>query len=717
LTSLAPQPTEVAGTGPATVLKSTCRMCHGGCSTLIHVREGRILRIEGDPDGPLNHGRLCPLGAASEHLVHNPARLTHPLVRAGERGEGTWRQASWDEAYDLICEKIRKIWAEHGREGIALGAGTGRHHCNFVPRFANQLGTPNWCEPGTAQCFFPRVNTMNLTFGGVAWSDYRGDRMPDVLLFWGHNPLVSSPDGEVGFMVRDALATAPRTIVVDPRRTLLARRADVHLQLRPATDDALALAMVNVIVEEKLYDAAFVEEWTYGFDRLAGHVRQFTPDWAEPITWVPAGQIRAAARLWAEAQPGAVEWGCAIEHTPSSVQTVRAISMLPALTGAIDVPGGWCLGMGSIAPFPFLAEVLPETQKAKRLGADRFRLLGGEGATVVPSAHIAAVFESMRTGNPYWTKGLLVFGGNPLATYADTQLVYESLTKLDFLLVADLFMTPTAELADVVLPAAAWPEVNQIVAMPYFGEDVVLAQQQAEQVGECKQDEVIFAELARRLDLPHADEDPADVFDQQLAPLGITYEDLAASGPIQIPMRYRKFEEGGFRTPTGKIELYSTRLEELGYDPLPGYSEPPESPLSTPELAERFPYILITGARLPVFFQSEHRQIPKLRRARPEPQVEIHPETAARHGIEHGDWVVISSPRGSIRQRALVTEDIDPRVVHCQHAWWFPERAGWEHGIFESNANMLTSQAPPYDPAMGTYQLRGLLCSIEKEQR
>lgn len=715
MTSLAPHPSRQTGAGATTVLKSTCRMCHGGCSALIHVQDGRIVEIVGDPEGPLNRGRLCPMGAASVQLVHHPARLTHPLIRAGERGEGRWRQASWDEAYDVVCDNIRAIWTEYGREGIALGTGTGRHHCNFVPRFANQLGTPNWCEPGTAQCFFPRVNTMHLTYGAFAWSDYRGERMPGVLLFWGHNPLTSSPDGELGFQVRDALATSPRTIVVDPRRTLLAKRADVHLQLRPATDDALALAMLNVIVEDESYDKAFVERWTYGFDRLAEHVRRFTPEWAEPITWVPAERIRAAARLWVEAQPGAVEWGCAIEHTPSSIQTVRAISLLPALTGNIDTPGGWCFGMRALTPFPFLRELLPEEQKRKRLGADEFRVLGGDGS-LIPSAHIPAVFESMRTGNPYWTKGLLVFGGNPLATYADTRLVYESLQKLDFLLVADLFMTPTAELADVVLPAAAWPEVNQIVAFPYFGEDVALAQQQAEQIGECRQDEVIITELARRLGLPHADEDPVDVFDQQLARLGVTFEELAADGPIKLPMRYRKFEEKGFKTPTGKIELYSTRLEALGYDPLPTYSEPPESPLSTPELAEEFPYVLITGARTPVFFHSEGRQLPRLRKARPDPQVEIHPETASRHGIEQGDWVVISSPRGSIRQRALVTEDIDPRVIHCQHAWWFPEREdGWEHGVFESNANVLTSQAPPYDPAMGTYQLRGLLCAIEKE--
>ena len=697
------------------VLKSTCRMCHGGCSALIHLKDDRIVKIEGDPDGPLNRGRLCPMGAASAQLVYHPDRLTHPLIRAGARGEGQWRRASWDEAYDHICDNIRRIWDRYGKEGIAIGTGTGRHHCNFVPRFANMMGTPNWCEPGTAQCFFPRVNTMHMTYGGMTWSDYRGERMPGVLLFWGHNPLNSSPDGEVGFMVRDALDTQPKIIVVDPRRTWLAKRADVFLQLRPGTDDALALAMLNALIAEQLYDKAFVEKWTYGFDRLAERVRSFTPEWAEPITWVPAAKIRAAARLWAQAQPGALEWGCAIEHTPNTIQTVRAISMLPALTGQIDTPGGMVLGMRAVAPFPFLAEVLPEEQKKKRLGAGEFRVLGGEGS-LVPSAHIPAVFKSMRQGDPYWTKGFLVFGNNSLSTYADSRQVYESISKLDFLMVADLFMTPTCERADVVLPAAAWPELDQIVAMPYFGEDVVLSQRQAVQIGECRQDEVIMTDLARRLGLPDCEEEPIDVFNQQLAPLGITYAQLSARGHTRVPISYRKFEKSGFATPTGKIELYSTRLEALGYDPLPCYAEPPESPLSTPELAKEFPYVLTTGARSPLYFHSEGRQLPKLRRGRPDPQVEIHPKTARTHGIEKGDWVVISSPRGSIRQRAHVTTDILENVIHCEHGWWFPERKdGWEHGIWESNANLLTSQAPPYDPAMGTYQLRALLCNIKKE--
>ena len=199
-----------------------------------------------------------------------------------------------------------------------------------------------------------------------------------------------------------------------------------------------------------------------------------------------------------------------------------------------------------------------------------------------------------------------------------------------------------------------------------------------------------------------------------LAPIGMSFDELAAHGPVKVPMKYRKFEEKGFATPTGRIELYSTRLEELGYDPLPYYEEPPESPMSTPELAKTFPYVLTTGARIPVFYHSEYRQLRKLRRGAHEPRVEIHPATAEKHGIERGDWVVISSPRGSIRQRAVISEDIHPHVIHCEHGWWFPEREGPDHGMWESNANVLTNQSPPYDPAMGTYQLRALLCRIER---
>jgi anaerobic selenocysteine-containing dehydrogenase len=435
------------------------------------------------------------------------------------------------------------------------------------------------------------------------------------MLFWGHNPLNSGPDGETRFNVREALDTNPKIVVVDPRETELARRAEVWLQLRPGTDDALALAFLNVIIGEELYDAPFVKRWTYGFDALREHVRRFTPEWAAPITWVAAEKVRAAARLFARTKPAMLEWGCAIEHTPKCIQTVRALSMLPALTGNVDVPGGWVFGMHGIGRFPSLIENLTPEANAKRLGADRFKLLGGEGADL-PSAHIPTLLQAMREGIPYPVKAFLVFGNNTLTTYANSALVYESLMKLDFMVCADLFMTPTAELADIVLPAASWPEIDQVAGLPTVAANVVLANQRAVRIGECMSDEEMFVELARRMKLPVGTESVEEVLNSQLARGGLdmTFAELKEKGSVTVPFKYRKYEDGGFKTPTGKIELYSTRFEEMGYAPLPYYEEPPESPVSRPEVAEDYPLVLTTGARIPYFFNSEHRQIQNLPR-------------------------------------------------------------------------------------------------------
>jgi len=320
----------------------------------------------------------------------------------------------------------------------------------------------------------------------------------------------------------------------------------------------------------------------------------------------------------------------------------------------------------------------------------------------------------MREGKPYPVKAFLVFGNNTLTTYANSSLVYKSLMNLDYMVCADLFMTPTAELADIVLPAALWPEIDQLAGLPTVAANVVLANQRAVRIGECKSDEEIFVELARRMKLPVGTESVEDVLNGQLARggLNITFEQLKEKGSVIVPLKYRKYEDGGFRTPTRKIELYSTRFEELGYAPLPYYEEPPESPVSQPDIFEDYPLILTTGARIPCFFNSEHRQIENLRKARRDPMTEIHPETAARYGIKKGDWMWIETKRGRIRQRAKVTTGIDPRVIAAEHGWWFPEDAAPEYGVWKSNVNLLTDNQPPYDRAMGTYQLRALLCRV-----
>lgn len=689
-------------------------MCHGGCGVLVHVDNGRVVKITGDPESPLNRGKICAKGvAAIEHLYH-PDRLKYPMKRAGRRGEGRWERISWDEALATIASKIDRFRREFGPESIAIGQGTGRYYFAQVLRFANALGTPNWCEPGTAQCFIPRIVAGLMTYGDLPICDYYGEVNPACLLVWGHNPVVSGPDGEIQFRVRECLKKGTKLIVVDPRKTEMAAKAEHWLQVRPGTDDALALGFLNVIITERIYDKKFVGDWTIGFDRLAERVSDYPPERVEEITWVPAEQIRAAARMFAGTRPAALEWGAALEHTPNCLQTVRALALLPAVTGNIDVPGGWIFGMHLLEDTPLLMETLPEEMKDKRMGARKYRVLSSKHA-FFPSAHAPTLFEAMRTGKPYPIKAFLVFGNNGLLTYANSRQVYDSLSHVEFLSVMDLYMTPTAELADMVLPSATWLEADEIAVMPIVASNVALAQQKVVTLYECRQPEEVFVELATRLDLKEGREPLRQILDRQLSHLGISFEDLKQKGFLTVPMKYRKHEEAGFRTGSGKIELASGYLEMLGYDPVPYYEEPPESPVSTPRLSDKYPFILITGARSPYFFNSEYRQVPSLRKRHRDPVVEVHPVSARDLGIEDGDWVWIESPRGRIKQKARLTDGIHPKVVHVEHGWWFPEDPAPEYGVWKSNANMLTSNAPPYDPAMGTYQLRALLCRIYKE--
>ncbi len=700
-------------TGATSVFTSVCRGCHGGCSALLHVQDGRLAKVRPAPGSPFNLGQMCPKGLAATEIMYHPARLLTPLKRDGERGSGRWQRVSWDTALSEIAGRLTQIRGESGPESVAIGQGTGRHHYLHVVRFANQLGTPNWYEPGLANCFIPRITVSNLTYGTFIGADYQGEVNPKTILFWGHNPIVSGADGELSFPVRRALQNGSFGIAIDPRRSETARLCRMWLPIRPGTDAALALAMAQVIISEELYDREFVRQWTSGFERLAAHVTGCTPAWAAAITGVEARDIAEAARRYACDKPGVIEWGVALEQNPNCLQNVRAVALLRGLTGNLDIPGGDLLAVNRLRPYPVQRDALSSDAQGKRIGAKDYKLLGGFRA-FMPSAHIPGVFRAMRTGEPYRIRAFLMIGNNPLLTVANAREVRESMLCADLIVASELFMTPSAALADYVLPAAYWPEVNQVIELPYVKETGVVAQQRVVSVGECRQDEEVMIELARRMGLPGAVESLEDILDFRLEPLGLTFEQLKRQHLVQPPQEYRKFEKTGFRTPSRKVELFSKGLERLGYDPLPTHREPPESPVSTPDVAREFPYVLTTGSRRREFFHSEHRQVPALRKRRPDPLAEFHPALAGRHGVLSGDWVWIVSPRGRIRVKALVTEDIREDVVNVEHGWWFPEQGGPEFGVWESNVNLLTANTPPYDPAFGSYQLRALLCRVEK---
>ena len=666
------------------------------------------MRIEGDPESPISRGTLCPKGIASIQLVYHPDRLLHPLKRKGARGKGKWERISWEEAYQMLAAKMDEYKKQHGAESIVLGYGTGRDNESFIYRFANLLGTPNVLTAGH-MCYGPRVATSIITCGNLPVCDYERD--PQCIMVWGNNAIISNPDEYKGVYLSDALAKGAKLIVVDPRFTKLADRSSLWLQLRPGTDVALALGMIHVILEEELYDKEFVQHWVHGWREFVDRVEQYPPEQVAQITWVPEEAIREAARLFATTKPACIQWGVAIEQSINCVDNNRTLIALAAITGNLDVPGG----MVFYVPPPTMSasqfgahRLLPPEQRKKRLGGDVFRL-----ADAFAILNPKFVWDAILHEKPYPVKMVFLISSNPVITRANASMVYEALKKVDFLAVSDFFLTPTAELADLVLPAATWLEMDYVAEF-WKRHGYVLARKKVIQVGECKSDHEMLNELGRRMEQKdHWWPTVHEALNAILQPSRLTFEEFAEKGFLRGEMEYRKYLKKGFSTPTGKVELYSTRMKDLGYDPLPQFREPPESPVSRPDLLNDYPYILITGMRPTAFFHSEHRQIPWLRELLPEPYVEIHPETAEREGIEEGDWVTIESPRGRCFQRARLTLGIDPRVVGAQHAWWLPERESPDHGWREANINLLTDNDPATcDPAMGATNLRVLLCRI-----
>jgi anaerobic selenocysteine-containing dehydrogenase len=693
------------------VVKSHCRMCHGGCGVLVYTREGRAEKIAGDPECPINHGTLCSKAFASLQLAYHPDRLTHPVRRAGPKGSGKWERISWDEALDTIAERILRYKEQSGPESIVFGYGTGRENEAAIYRFANLLGSPNVLTAGHF-CYGPRIATSIITCGTNPIVDY--ENAPKCLMVWGNNIVISNPDEYKGESFSVALSKGAKLIVVDPRLTRIAARAHVWLQLRPGTDAALALGMLHVIVEEKLYDKEFVENWVHGWEPFVKRVREYPLSKVEEITWVPAEKIREAARLYATTKPAGIQWGVAIEQQINCADNDRLLMTLMGITGNIDVAGGQVLFQSPrIRNVGYFGahRMLPDSRRDKRLGGDRFRL-AGHFAIINPKCVWDAILEE----KPYPVKMLFFISSNPLMTRANAKEIYRALEKVEFMAVSDFFITPTAELADIVLPAATWLE------MDYIGDfwkrhGYILPRRKVIQVGECRSDHEMLNDLAHRVGQgEHWWDNFEQALDWILEPMGITWQEFKKMDYIRGERIDEKYRTRGFSTPSRKFELYSTLLESWGYDPVAGYREPPESPYSTPDLYREYPYILITGKRLPGFFHSENRQLPWMRELHRDPVVELHPETARKENIREGDWVVIESPRGRVRQRAKLFAGIDPRVVSAEHAWWFPEKkvpgSGWE----ESNINILTDNSfENCDPAMGATHVRTLLCRISPE--
>ena len=618
-----------------TAYKTECFICNQGCDARVHVKDGKVVLVEGDTSSPVTKGTLCPKGLASKDgILYHPDRLLYPMKRAGERGEGKWERISWDEAYNTIVTNLKSIEEKYGPHSILLATGTNRGWVGYFTRFANAYGKQTM-GPGIAQCWFPRMTAGILTFGTPALENpcYEGSKC---LLVWGVNPPATWPAKTVGLM--EARSRGAKMIVVDPLLCETSSKADLWLQLRPGTDAALALGMLHVIIEEEIYDKEFVERWCFGWDAFKKRVEEYPPERVAQITWVPERLIREAARMYALTSPASITECLAIDQNADTISTTRSLSILAAITGNIDVPGGNVISM----PKKLLGRSLESGSSyltienhEKRFGSKEYPLLSGTACVMgTPSAHNHTAWQAVLTGKPYPVRAIYCHGNNMLVAYPNTPMVTKALKSLDFFVVADLFMTDTARIADIVLPCASWIERGGVALHDQTSFNGIHLQQKITETGECRTDYTVLNELAARLGFGER-MFPSDesYFDFLLGPSGITYEEFKKQGRITIPDSFKKYEANGFKTPSGKVQMYDPRLEALGFDPLPGYREPDESPVSTPELAREYPLIISTGGRVPVFRHSELRNIPVLREIVPELLVTIHPETARRLGI------------------------------------------------------------------------------------
>jgi anaerobic selenocysteine-containing dehydrogenase len=650
-------------------------------------------------------------------MLYHPDRLRFPLHRAGMRGENRWERISWDEAITEMADRFDRIRRESGTEYLAVAQGTGRPYTEFTSRFANAFGTPNFVNPGHL-CYLPRIMASDITLGGLPVSDIYGfgGTGPACILNWGCNLVeTGAADGMCGSMFKRAVEKAGKVIVVDPRRINLAEKADYWLQLRPGSEGGLVLAMINTIINEDLFDHAFVDNYSFGFDRLAEHVRPFTPEWAEPITRVPADLIRSATRTYALTKPASLQWGNGIDTSVNGFQTARALLILMGLTGNIDCPGGNCLWVppqGIRPKSPLIdrsvagEQFLPPEKKARILSQGKYR--------VAPNCHPPTFWKSVVTGEPYRVRAIWIVGSNPLVTGTQGLIIEQALRDhMEFTVVSDLFMTPTAQLADLVLPAAHWLEQDDVVYMHKIW--CVLSRKKLTHIGETRDDRDVIFEVAHRLGLHKAFPWPDRhvYLDWLLEETGMSFEEFKEKDIVIGEMRYWKYKSDGFRTPSGKFEFYSTVMEQEGRPPLPIYVEPPLSPVATPELFQEYPFILMSGTKKLEFFHSEMHQVQSLRKMHPDPIVEIHPVAAARLGISDKDWVCLESPYSKARLRAKLFDGIAPDVVIAEHAWWYPEAPAPDYRWKESCINLLYGD-DHFDPDTGAEPLKCYLCKVYK---
>ena len=695
--------------------------CHAACGVLAYTKDGKVVKVEGDPRAGFNHGRLCMRCLDMMESINHKDRLKYPLLRVGERGSNEWKRISWDEAFDWIEEKYKEICEEVGPWAIDIQQGTGRN-CLWQPAMVAKaiFGTPNNGPMISGDsCYQPRNTATMIKSGDVLVADcaqmhpdrfdHPGYVNPEVMIIWGNGPLEANADGFLGHWIVDLMRLGTKLIVIDPKLVWMAAKAEMWLRVRPGTASALALGFLNVIINEDLYDHEFVDNWTIGFEELAEKVQQYPPSKVAEITTIPEEDIIKAARRYATAKPAAVQWGVALDMQLGAFDVASAIADMEAMCGNLDAPGGNIMvryAYNSSVKYGAGAHLISEEVTAKRIGTAESPM---HNSGYLPVARPDGVINWLKTGEPYpclmqWHQGC-----NPISCCpGDATAVFEYMHNVRYHVVVDLYMTPTAvAFADLVLPAAMSLERDSFRS---WWQPLRAITKCADNYYESKSDEEIIFELGKRLRPDYFGEfkDVHDMLTNTLyqggAGIDYSWEELShrVEDWWEWDEQYYKYKTGllrgdglpGFVTFTGKYEFTPPLMDIWGWDTTPNYIPPYEDPQTAPERCEGYPYILTTGNRNFGMFHSEHRQLPTIREFYKWPTCNVSPKTAEELGVVDGDWLWMESKRGKFKQQVKINLGLADNVICAEHAWWFPEREGAEpelFGTFDSNPNNATT--------------------------
>ena len=698
---------------------STCWECGTICGSLVTVKDGQVAKVGPNPDHPATRGAFCVKGIlGAPGWTTHPSRLTQPLRRVGARGEGRWEPLGWDDALDVMADGIASVRDRFGPLAIA-GAVSGAFFSRglTVALLMRSIGSPNWLINqdlcGGCRALSDRVTGLAIERG----EDIDATRCALVV---GRNP--SAADPAQWQALKRAKAKGARIIAIDPKRIPVADIADLWLRVRPGSDAALALSMIHVLVSEGRHDREFVARWTHGFDALADRAAQYPPAVAAQLTGVAADDIVRAARMYADG-PSTFVSGHGIDAFSAGVQTFRAYHCLVAISGNLDREGGnrrVKRPKGSRTYLDLLHHPdfrLPRDVEERTIGAERFPLWAGPRGWQM-ACHNPSVIDAILTGEPYPVRAMYVSGVNVVVTYPNARKTSRALASLDFLAVASQTMTPTAELADLVLPKTTTLEEEE-VSLNAAGPCVTYTRAAVPPRGEARCDLDIAIGLLDRLEARGAVAKNVFRWRTQrefceflLADTTIALDDLRRRGFVTYPYRLGNFEEQGFNTPTGKVELFSTTLDGLGVDPLPDFVVR-ATEHGEPD-AGAYPLVLLTGDREKAYHHSRFREQEWARRISPDPELRVHPDTAAAHGIARGDWVWVETAGGPgrCRLRVELTDATPPGIVSTGMGWWFPDAPAPDHGAFDVNVNAAMSYDGPWDPVSGSADTRGLRCRL-----